>query len=124
MTTKHRHTETEIAAKLATAEGMVTQGLLHRDIAKFLGISVMTYHRWRKAHGARARSGPQTAAVATRPETPIDREEVNQIRELKLENSRLRRLVADLLLEKLELEESLEGVSRVRARTNHGQDIA
>jgi len=124
MTTKHRHTETEIAAKLATAEGMVTQGLLHRDIAKFLGISVMTYHRWRKAHGARARSVPQTAAVATRPETPIDREEVNQIRELKLENSRLRRLVADLLLEKLELEESLEGVSRVRARTNHGQDIA
>jgi len=54
----------------------------------------------------------------------IDREEVNQIRELKLENSRLRRLVADLLLEKLELEESLEGVSRVRAQTNHGQDIA
>jgi len=124
MTTRHRHTDTEIAAKLATAEGMVAQGLLHRDIAKFLGISVMTYHRWRKTRVARARSVPRTAADATRPEMHIDREEVNQIRELKLENSRLRRLVADLLLEKLELEESLEGVSRVRAQTNHGQDIA
>src|SRR5215467_12500655 len=124
MTTRHRHTDTEIAAKLATAEGMVAQGLLHRDIAKFLGISVMTYHRWRKTRVPRARSVPRTAADAPRPERHIDREEVNQIRELKLENSRLRRLVADLLLEKLELEESLEGVSRVRAQTNHGQDIA
>ncbi len=47
------------------------------------------------------------AADADRVEIPADREEIGQIRELKIENSRLRRLVTDLLLEKLELEESL-----------------
>jgi len=93
---------------------MAAQGVLHRDIAKSLGISVMTYHRWRKARGASARSTSRLAAAAERAEIPIDREEIGQIRELKIENSRLRRLVTDLLLEKVELEESLQGVSTNR----------
>jgi len=108
--TRHRHTESEIAVKLATADGMAAQGVLHRDIAKSLGISVMTYHRWRRARGASARS----TSHLERAEFPIDRDEIGQIRELKIENSRLRRLVTDLLLEKVGLEESLQGVSRVR----------
>lgn len=116
MVTRHRHTESEIAAKLATADGMAAQGVLHRDIAKLLGISVMTYHRWRKARGATARSMSRLAAGAEPSEIPTDREEIGQIRELKIENSRLRRLVTDLLLEKLELEESLRGVSGVRTQ--------
>ena len=110
MVTRHRHTEAEIVAKLATAEAMAAQGVLHRDIAKSLGISVMTYHRWRKARGASARSTSQLTVDAEGAEIPIDRDEIGQIRELKLENSRLRRLVTDLLLEKVELEESLQGV--------------
>jgi putative transposase len=114
MATKHRHTESEIVAKLATADGMAPEGVLQRDIAKSLGISVMTYHRWRKARGATARSTSQLAADAKRAETPIDREEFGQIRELRVENLRLRRLVTDLLLKKVELEENLERVS-----TNH-----
>jgi putative transposase len=114
MATKHRHTESEIVAKLATADGMAPEGVLQRDIAKSLGISVMTYHRWRKARGATARSTSQLAADAKRAEIPIDREEFGQIRELRVENLRLRRLVTDLLLKKVELEENLERVS-----TNH-----
>ena len=47
--TRRRHTGSEIATKLATADGMAARGVLHRDIARSLGISVMTYHRWRKA---------------------------------------------------------------------------
>ncbi len=121
MVTRHRHTESEIAAKLATADGMAAQGVLHRDIAESLGISVMTYHRWRKARGATARSTSRLAADADRAEIATDREEIGQIRELKIENSRLRRLVTDLLLEKLELEESLRGVSRVQAQLDHNQ---
>ena len=120
MVTRHRHTESEIAAKLATADGMAAQGVLHRDIAKLLGISVMTYHRWRKARGATVRSTSRLAADAEWAEIPGDREEIGQIRELKIENSRLRRLVADLLLEKVELEESLRGGSRMRAELDHG----
>jgi hypothetical protein len=38
--------------------------------------------------------------------------EQSQIRELQLENSRLRRLVTDLLLEKVKLEEGLHAVDR------------
>jgi putative transposase len=107
---RHRHTESEIAAKLATADTMATQGVLHRDIAKSLGISLMTYQRWRKARRASDRS---TSLLAADPERTIqvEREEVSQISELKIENSRLRRLVTDLLLEKLELQESLQGLA-------------
>jgi hypothetical protein len=39
------------------------------------------------------------------------------IRDLRLENARLRRLVTDLLLEKVELEESLQGISTTRKMT-------
>jgi hypothetical protein len=93
---------------------MATQGVLHRNIAKSLGISVMTYHRWRKARDASASSTLQLAADAQRTAIPVDREGTGQIRELRIENSRLRRLVADLLLEKIELEESLREVSAKR----------
>jgi len=115
MVTRHRHTESEIEAKLATAEEMAARGVLHSDIAKSLGISVMTYHRWRKGRGATARSSSQPATEAKRAVFAVDREEIGQIRELRVENSRLRRLVTDLLLEKLELEESLRGAGKIRA---------
>jgi transposase-like protein len=93
---------------------MAAQGVLHRDIARSLGISVMTYHRWRKARDAAARPTVLRAADARWTETPNDRETTGQIRELRIENSRLRRLVADLLLEKIELEESLQKISANR----------
>ena len=109
--TRHRHTGSEIVAKLAAADQMAAQGVLHRNIAGSLGISVMTYHRWRKARDASANSTLQLAADAQRTTMPIDRETTDQIRELRIENSRLRRLVADLLLEKIELEESLQKIS-------------
>ena len=121
---RHRHTGSEIATKLATADGMAAQGVLHRDIARSLGISVMTYHRWRKARDAAARPTLLHAADASWTENPNDRETTGQIRELRIENSRLRRLVTDLLLEKLELEESLRGISRARAQLDHSPTAA
>ena len=67
-----------------------------------LGVSVMTLHRWRKVP-----PGPQTAFVATHEAGQLNRlrGEGNRIAELQLENLRLRRLVTDLLLEKIRLEE-------------------
>jgi putative transposase len=103
MMTKHRHTESEIATKLAIAEEMAAQGRLHGDIAKSLGISLMTYHRWRKARGKLVLS--QRARDLERTDNPIEREQMSQIRELRLENSRLRNLLTDLLLEKVKLGE-------------------
>ena len=100
MTTKRKHSSAEIAAMLAQANEMAAQRKLQSEIAKTLGISVMTLHRWRKATPA--------------PHLQIEQfeEEVGQsqrISELQLENSRLRRLLTDLLLEKMNLEESIRG---------------
>src|SRR5262249_19780132 len=114
--TRHRHTASEIATKLAMAGDMAAQGRLHGDIAKSLGISLMTYHRWRKARGTLARRASGPMADAERADISPEREEMSQIRELQLENSRLRRLVTDLLLEKVKLEEGL-GAGPVNHRT-------
>jgi putative transposase len=112
MATRHRHTEPEIAEKLHIAGEMAAQGKLHSAIAKSLGISVMTYHRWRKAHGTLVRQTTQLADDE-RTDIPVERQQMSQIRELQLENSRLRRLVTDLLLEKVKLEEHMSGRPRL-----------
>ena len=109
---RHRHTASEIATKLAMAADMASQGRLHGDIAKSLGISLMTYHRWRKARGALARPASRPMTDAERIDISPEREQMSQIRELQLENSRLRRLVTDLLLEKVKLEEGLHAGNR------------
>jgi putative transposase len=109
MTTRQRHTAAQIATKLAMADEMAAQGRLHGDIAKSLGVSLMTYHRWRKARGTLVRHPPRTVINAGRPTAAADFEQAAQIRDLQHENSRLRRLVADLLLEKVKLEEDLRG---------------
>jgi putative transposase len=103
MTTKKRHSRAEIATKLAQANKLATQGKLQSEIARTLGVSVMTLHRWRKAP-----PGAQPALVATPEVTEPDRTggRGGRIAELQLENLRLRRLVTDLLLEKIKLEEA------------------
>ena len=103
MAKKKRHSKVEIATKLAQANDLGKQGKLQRDIARTLGVSVMTLHRWRKALPK-----PQSEfAGARQPDlTPGGGD---RITELQLENSRLRRLVTDLLLEKIKLEEVVQG---------------
>jgi transposase len=86
---------------------MVGHGKLHSEVAKALGVSIMTYHRWRKARAEAPARRPALAAES-RPR-PAGSEVETRIEELQLENSRLRRLVTDLLLEKMRLEESLGG---------------
>jgi len=104
-----RHTDAEVAAKLAMADEMAAQGRLHGDIAKSLGVSVMTYHRWRKARSASGHPSQRIANDVERTDIPIEREQTSKIRELQVENLRLRRLVTDLLLQKMEIEEGLRG---------------
>jgi hypothetical protein len=86
---------------------MAAEGRLQSDIARALGVSVMTYHRWRSG-----RPAPEPAKQVERREPrPRDRlteqERAARIEELQLENSRLRRMVMDLLLEKAKLEDML-----------------
>jgi transposase-like protein len=60
MAKKKKHSAVEIASKLAQANDLATQGKLQSEIARTLGVSVMTLHRWRKAP-----PGPRPALVAT-----------------------------------------------------------
>src|SRR5215468_5775301 len=78
---------------------------MQREIAHTLGVSVMTLHRWRKVPPE-----PQTAFVATHEAGQPNRLRGagDRIAELQLENLRLRRLVTDLLLEKIRLEEAAQ----------------
>jgi putative transposase len=103
---KKRHTPEEIVAKLRQADEMIGQGKLHSEVAKALGVSMMTYHRWRKA-----RAAPQTrqGAVTETTPPPVDQDLDARIAALEVENAQLRRLVTDLLLEKLRLEEAMGG---------------
>jgi transposase-like protein len=81
-----RHSRAEIATKLAEANKLAREGKSQSEIAHTLGVSVVTLHRWReKANRTRGAD--------------------ERIDELQIENSRLRRLITDLLLEKAELEE-------------------
>jgi transposase-like protein len=49
MTKKRKHPKAEITALLAQADDLARQGKLQSEIARTLGVSVMTLHRWRKA---------------------------------------------------------------------------
>jgi putative transposase len=104
MAKKAKHSKAEIAAKLAQAGDLATQGKLQSEIARTLGVSVMTLHRWRKMS-----LPPRAAAVGLSEPSQLDRAPPgSRIAELQLENSRLRRLVTDLLLEKMKLEEAFQ----------------
>jgi putative transposase len=105
MAKKRKHSRVEIATKLAQANELATQGKLQSEIARTLGVSVMTLQRWRKA--------PPGASEPDRTRSGGGR-----IAELQLENSRLRRLVTDLLLERIKLEEATQR-QKLRPAASH-----
>jgi putative transposase len=103
---KRRHTPKEIAAKLDQAEQLIAEGKLQSEVARALGVSIMTYHRWRKAKG---HENPDAGMPAITGNynflMPPDRQQ--GVEDLRVENARLRNLFTDLILEKVKLEEEL-----------------
>jgi putative transposase len=99
-----RHSPDEIAAKLEQAEALAADGKVQSEIAKVLGVSVMTLHRWRKLDhlGPSAPSG----ALDVGPGVRNGREQADLVAALQMENRHLRKIVTDLLLEKIKLEEA------------------
>jgi putative transposase len=106
MTERKHHSQADIVKKLAEADALIAQGKRQRDVARVLGVSVMTFHRWRKAHQGR----PATQSNPPSSTKQIDQLSISKdhdrIAELQLENLRLRRLLTDVLLEKIKLEEA------------------
>ena len=77
----------EIISKLREAEVLLSQGQVLPAICRGLDISEQTYYRWRKEYG-----GMRT-------------DQARRLKELERENSRLKKLVADLSLDNAVLKE-------------------
>jgi putative transposase len=94
-----RHSRAEISVALAQAQEMTRRGQSQAAICRALGISVMTLLRWRKEH--------DVPPFLSHDETSPTRNQ-NEVRveSLLLENQRLRKIVTDLLLEKVKMEEA------------------
>jgi putative transposase len=112
MARRKRHSTAEIEPKLEKADALAASGHTQIEIAKVLGISVMTLHRWRKS---RRPSRPSAAESIISDIALVhgrtDRRD-QRITELELENSQLRRLVTNLLIEKMRLEEETHPESK------------
>ena len=90
MARKHYKPE-EIVTKLRQAEVLHGQGLSMAESIRKLGISEVTFYRWRREYGGM--SGDQ----------------LRRLKELEKENERLRRAVSDLTLDKQILTEAARG---------------
>ena len=89
--TRKRHRPEEIVAKLREVDEALSQGKTLEYVAKSLGVSLMTLHRWRTEYGY------------------TDRDAVKRLKELERENGRLKRLVADQALDIQILKEVAKG---------------
>src|ERR1700750_2299224 len=95
-----RHASEEISAKLAQANELAAKGKTQREISKALGVSIMTYHRWKKltnSGGGDSDQHAERSEAAPRPAISNDANATETIQRLELENSQLRRLVTDML---------------------------
>lgn len=90
MSTK-RHKPEEIVTKLRQVEVLRGQGMPMADAVRQIGVSELTFYRWRKQYGG------------------MSRDQLRQLKELQKENERLRKAVADRTLDKLILSEAARG---------------
>ena len=88
---KKRHKAEEIVAKLRQVEVLTAQGKPVAEAIRSIGVTEVTYYRWRNEYGG------------------LKGDQVKRLRELEAENTRLRRAVSDLTLEKLILREAASG---------------
>jgi len=72
-------------------DALASQGQSVADAVRAIGVTEVTYHRWRQEYGG------------------LKTDQVRRLKELETENARLRRAVADLTLDKLILKEAAAG---------------
>jgi putative transposase len=88
---RRRHTPEQIIRKLREAERMLGEGKTIPEAAKELGISELTFHRWRNQYGG------------------MKADDAKRLKELERENATLKRIVADKELEVVALKEISRG---------------
>ena len=81
----------QIIGKLREAEVLLSQGSTVGEASRKLGVTEQTYYRWRKEYGG------------------MRIEQARRLKDLEKENSRLKRLVADISLDNAILKEAARG---------------
>ena len=81
----------EIVAKLRQVDVLTSQGQNVAEAIRSIGVSEVTYYRWRQEFGG------------------LKNDQVRRLKDLEVENTRLRRAVSDLTLDKLILQEAARG---------------
>ena len=88
---RKRYKPEEIVAKLRQVDVLASQGTSIADAIRQIGVSEVTFYRWRQEFGG------------------LKSDQVKRLKDLELENSRLRKAVSDLTLDKLILTEAARG---------------
>ena len=88
---RKRHKPEEIVTKLRQVDVLVSQGQSVADAVRQIGVTEVTYYRWRQEFGG------------------LKSDQVKRLKDLETENARLRRAISDLALDKLILQEAARG---------------
>jgi putative transposase len=88
---RKRHQPEEIVAKLRQVEVLTSQGQSVADAVRSIGVTEVTYYRWRQEYGG------------------LKSDQVKRLKALETENGQLRRAISDLTLDKLILQEAARG---------------
>ena len=88
---RKRFTPEQIITMLREAEVLLSQGAQVSEVWRKLGVSEQTYYRWRKEYGG------------------MRVDQAKRLKELEQENTRLKKLVADLSLDNAILKEANRG---------------
>ena len=86
-----RYKPEEIVGLLRQADVLHSQGMSMADVIRQIGVSEVTFYRWRKEYGG------------------LNGDQLRRLKELEKENERLRRAVSDLTLDKQILAEAARG---------------
>ena len=88
---RKRYSVEDIIHKLREADVLLSQGKPVAEVCRAIAVTDVTYYRWRKEYGG------------------LQIDQAKRLKELEQENTRLRRAVSDLTLDKLILKEIAEG---------------
>lgn len=88
---KKGYSSEEIIRKLRQAEVLLHGGKVVAEVCRELGVSDATYYKWRREYGG------------------MKMDQAKRLKDLERENGRLRRVVADLTLDKLILQDVSAG---------------
>ena len=90
----------DIVLKLRQVEVLQGQGKSVSEAVRQIGVTIQTYYRWRKEYGG------------------MRRDQLKRLKELETENQRLKRVVADLSLDKMIRTEAARGTEGPRSETS------